>query len=68
MNKSGLIDMFGLSGNSQEHDPLDELFLRLQSEISPAQRRRSASDISVAFTIMVHTPIFDVDDVMLHVK
>lgn len=38
MKKPKLLDLFGLSGDPSDHDRLDDLFLRLESD-APAESR-----------------------------
>ncbi len=40
MKKPKLLDLFGLSGDPSDHDRLDDLFLRLESD-APAESRET---------------------------
>jgi len=54
MNKSNLIDMFGLTGDASSEDRLDDLLFRLESDGQNALEANSnAIGLSSAFTITI---------------
>jgi len=58
MNTSKLIDMFGLSGDPENDDRLDDLLFRLESDTSTASGGVSGDRASLPFYITITRPGF----------
>jgi hypothetical protein len=65
MNESGLLDMYGLSGEPANDDRLDELFFRLESETSAPSNGISKSGASLPFIITIEDPLFESQKILL---
>lgn len=63
MKKSGLIDMFGLSGDPINNDPLDGLLFRLESDTHIAHGGGAKNSLSPSL-IVVTTSGYEFDDML----
>lgn len=65
MKESGLIDMFGLSGDPISNDQLDDLFLCLESD-DPIAREGGSNDSFSPFLIVVTASLSESDNFLFH--
>jgi hypothetical protein len=63
MKKSRLIDMFGLSGDPENNDQLDNLLSRLESD-EPIQCEGGAKHSSSPFSTIIRISSFEFEDIL----
>jgi hypothetical protein len=64
MKKTGLIDMFGLSGDPISNDQLDNLLFRLESDDCASRCEGSTAESSSPFSIKICTSGFESEDIL----
>jgi hypothetical protein len=64
MKKTGLIDMFGLSGDPTINDQLDNLLVRLESDDCASRCEGGTAESSSPFSITVRTSGFESEDIL----